>query len=137
MFCHKMLKLQQLYRTATILALTTIFYNIIEGMISIWLGATGETISLFGFGLDSFVEVTSGIGVWHMIRRIGRGDMADRDSLEQRSLRITGGAFYLPSVGLTNTSAVISLLQKHQPITTTWGIAVSVVSIVTMQALMH
>ena len=27
------------------------------------------TLSLFGFGLDSFVEVISGAGIWHMVRR--------------------------------------------------------------------
>lgn len=136
MFCNKMLKLQQLYRTATILALITIFYNIVEGVVSVWCGAAGETISLFGFGLDSFVEVISGIGIWHMLKRLSRGELAERDSFEQRALRITGSVFYLLSVGLI-VGAVISLFQKHQPITTTWGIVVSIISIVTMLALMH
>src|SRR5512140_2463053 len=82
MFCYKMLTLQQLYRTATLLALITIFYNIAEGVVSVWFGAEDETIALFGFGLDSFVEVISGIGIWHMIRRIGKGELEERDPFE-------------------------------------------------------
>lgn len=136
MSCYKMLTLQQLYRTATLLALITIFYNIAEGVISVWFGAEDETIALFGFGLDSFVEVISGIGIWHMIRRLGKGNHEDRDPFERRALRITGSAFYLLAVGLV-VSAVISALQGHHPATTRWGIIVSVLSIVAMQALLH
>jgi hypothetical protein len=136
MFCDKMLRLQQLYRTASLLALVTIYYNIAEGVVSVWLGAADETIALFGFGLDSFVEVISGIGIWHMVRRLGRGDSPDPDPFEQRALRITGSAFYLLAAGLAAT-ALISILRGHHPVTTRWGIVVSVISIVTMWALTH
>jgi divalent metal cation (Fe/Co/Zn/Cd) transporter len=37
-------------------------------MVSVGFGAADESFALFGFGLDSFVEVISGIGVWYMIR---------------------------------------------------------------------
>jgi divalent metal cation (Fe/Co/Zn/Cd) transporter len=136
MFCNKMLKLQQLYRTASLLALITIFYNIAEGVVSVWFGAEDETIALFGFGLDSFVEVISGIGIWHMVRRLGTGEHDDRDPFERRALRITGGAFYLLACGMVVT-AVVSIVQGHRPETTRWGIIVSVVSIASMWLLMH
>lgn len=136
MFCQKMLKLQQLYRTASLLALITIFYNIAEGVVSVWFGAEDETIALFGFGLDSFVEVISGIGIWHMVRRLGKGEHDDRDPFEIRALRITGGAFYLLAGGMLIT-AIVSILQGHRPETTRWGIIVSVVSIASMWLLMH
>ena len=136
MFCQKMLELQQLYRRASLLALITIFYNIAEGVVSVWFGADDGTLSLFGFGLDSFVEVISGIGIWHMVRRLGQGDIADRDPFERRALRITGGAFYLLALGLTVTAA-LSLVQGHHPDTTRWGIVIGIVSIVSMQALIH
>ncbi len=131
-----MLRLQQLYRTAAILALITIFYNIAEGVISVWFGAEDETISLFGFGLDSFVEVISGVGIWHMVRRLGKGEIEDRDPFERTALRITGGAFSLLACGMVLT-AVFSILQNHKPVTTFWGIIISVVSIVAMQVLIH
>ena len=136
MFCQKMLHLKELYRSATILALITIYYNIAEGVVSVWFGAEGETISLFGFGLDSFVEVISGIGIWHMVRRLAQGDPADRDPFEQQALRITGAAFYLLALGLTAT-ALVSIVQGHRPETTRWGVIVGLVSIASMQALIH
>jgi cytochrome c biogenesis factor len=136
MFCNKMLKLQQLYRTASLLALITIFYNIAEGVVSTWFGAEDETLALFGFGLDSFVEVISGIGIWHLIRRLGSGALDTRDVFEKQALKITGGAFYLLAVSLVVT-AVVSVTQGHHPQTTRWGVIISVISIVTMQALIH
>lgn len=136
MLCNKMLRLQQLYRTAALLALITIFYNLAEGVISVWFGAEDETLSLFGFGLDSFVEVISGIGIWHMVGRLGRGELADRDPFEKKALRITGSAFYLLAGGMLLT-AIVSIMQQHKPVTTIWGIIVSVASIAAMQLLIH
>jgi hypothetical protein len=59
--------ISKLYRLASFLAVVTIFYNILEGVVSVYFGVNDDALSLFGFGLDSFVEVVSGIGVWHMI----------------------------------------------------------------------
>jgi hypothetical protein len=126
-----------LYRRASILALITIFYNLLEGVVSVGFGASDETFALFGFGLDSFVEVISGIGVWHMIRRQrGAAPGAPRDPFEQRALRITGGAFYLLAAGLA-VASVLNLVGGHRPETTFWGIVVAAVSIVTMWLLIR
>ena len=53
----------KLYNLAYLLAIITIGYNIVEGIVSVFFGLDDETIALFGFGLDSFVEVISGIGI--------------------------------------------------------------------------
>ncbi len=50
---------------------------------------------LFGFGVDSFIEVFSAVGVWHMIRRIRANGVETRDEFERRALRIIGASFYL------------------------------------------
>jgi len=39
------------------LALFTIFYNLAEGLVSIFFGISDEALTLFGFGVDSFIEV--------------------------------------------------------------------------------
>ncbi len=54
-----------------------------------------ETLALFGFGLDSFVEVISGIGILHMIIRMKRNPVSERDGFERTALRITGIQFLL------------------------------------------
>jgi divalent metal cation (Fe/Co/Zn/Cd) transporter len=125
-----------LYRWASTLALITIFYNIAEGLISIYFGFADRTISLFGFGLDSFVEVISGIGIWHMIRRLRMHSTEQPDRFERRALRITGFSFYLLTAGLIVTSAS-NLINRRAPETTLWGIIVSLISIFSMWALLR
>jgi divalent metal cation (Fe/Co/Zn/Cd) transporter len=125
-----------LYRRATSLTLFTILYNLIEGMVSVWFGVSDETLALFGFGVDSFIEVISAVGVWHMLRRIRTNGGETRDEFEQRALRITGTAFYLLSAGLVATAAV-NLWQHHRPEATLPGVIISLVSISFMWLLIH
>ncbi len=127
---------EKLYARAKFLALFTIIYNMFEGLASVWLGAADETLALFGFGVDSFIEVISAIGVWHMLSRIKANDGETRDEFEQRALRITGAAFYMLTVGLVLT-AVVNIFQEHKPDTTFWGIVISLVSISFMWFLIH
>src|SRR5512143_2826145 len=124
------------YKWASALALITIFYNIIEGCVSVFFGLQDETIALFGFGLDSFVEVVSGIGIWHMVRRMKQSDAVNHDNFEKRALQITGGSFYVLAVGLIVTSA-LNIYKGSKPETTFWGIVVSVISILLMWFLMY
>jgi divalent metal cation (Fe/Co/Zn/Cd) transporter len=126
----------KLYVRASALALITIFYNIAEGFISVYFGLEDESMSLFGFGLDSFVEVASGIGIWHLIRRVRQNGGEHLDRFEQRALRITGMAFYVLTLGLLIMS-VADLVRGHKPESTFWGIVISLVSIASMWALIR
>jgi len=125
-----------LYNTASLLALITIFYNIIEGLVSVFFGFEDETIALFGFGLDSFVEVISGIGIWHMVRRLKQFPDSSPGQFEKRALKITGTSFFILTIGLVIGSA-INIFQGHKPETTIWGIVVASISIFTMWLLIH
>ncbi len=75
-----MIQDKKLYRTAFALALFTIFYNIVEGIISTYLGFEDESLALFGFGTDSFIEVISGLGIAHMVLRIQKNPDSNRDN---------------------------------------------------------
>jgi divalent metal cation (Fe/Co/Zn/Cd) transporter len=127
---------ENLYRKANYLALFTIIYNLVEGLIAVALGAADETLALFGFGVDSFIEVISAVGVWHMLRRIKANGGETRDEFEQRALRITGFAFYALTAGLVLTAG-INLYQGHKPETTLWGVVISLISISFMWYLIH
>lgn len=116
------------------LALFTIFYNFAEGLISVYFGAQDETLALFGFGIDSFIEVMSGIGILAMVLRIRQDTDAPRSLFERTALRITGTSFYLLAVGLGAT-AVYNLFTGHKPTTTVPGLVISLISIVVMWAL--
>lgn len=125
-----------LYAWASVLALITIFYNVAEGLISVFLGLEDETYALFGFGIDSFVEVISGIGIWHMIKRLRLNSTSPPDRFEQRALRVTGSAFYLLACGLILVSC-INVYHGHKPETTFWGIIIALVSMITMGVLIY
>lgn len=124
------------YRQAKVLALITVFYNIAEGIVSVYFGLNDDTLALFGFGLDSFVEVISGIGIWHMIRRQNQHPDTCPDRYEQTALRVTGSAFYLLAAGLALT-ALINLYQGHGPETTIWGIVIACISLACMWILIR
>ena len=125
----------KLYNKAFQLSLFTIFYNIIEGIASIFLGYEDQTLTLFGFGIDSFIEVMSGIGIAVMIYRIRQYPASSKRRFEINALKITGTAFYILSAGLL-TGVIINIILAHKPETTFWGIVISLVSILVMSWLM-
>ena len=126
----------KLYRRAYMLSLFTIFYNVVEGVVSMTMGYVDETLTLFGFGVDSFIEVVSGIGIAIMITRIRQHPESSKSKFEITALKITGTSFYLLSVGLL-AGIIVNLLQHHKPETTLWGVVISIISIVVMIWLMY
>lgn len=120
-----------LYKWAFGFAVFSIIYNIGEGLISTYLGYEDESLALFGFGSDSFIEVISGIGIAYMIIRIQKSQISDRGNFERTALRITGFAFYALVLGLVITS-IYNILSGNNPITTFWGVVISTISILVM-----
>ncbi len=116
------------YNLAFALAVFTIVYNIAEGIIATVLGYQDESLALFGFGADSFIEVISGLGIAHMITRIRKNPHSDRDMFERNALRITGFSFYALVITLVVTSG-INIYTGHKPVTTFWGVVISSISI--------
>ena len=116
------------------LTLFTIFYNLLEGLISIFFGISEETLTLFGFGVDSFIEVMSGIGILAMVLRIRQNPEMPRSQFEMTALRVTGTSFFLLAIGLAAT-AIYNLFTAHRPETTLPGLIISVISITVMWAL--
>ena len=126
----------KLLKIALYLAIITVLYNIVEGVVSVVFGYEDETLALFGFGLDSFVEVISGIGVLHMIIRMKSTNVEEHDKFEKTALRITGIAFYILTAGLV-IGSIINIVYGIKPDTTLMGMIISTVSIVTMYFLMN
>jgi divalent metal cation (Fe/Co/Zn/Cd) transporter len=122
--------------TALWLSIITIFYNIIEGVVSVYFGNADDTLVLLGFGIDSFVEVISGIGILHMVLRMQRSKIENFDNFERLALRITGISFILLAIGLV-AGSILNLVNKSRPETTLAGIIIAGVSILTMYFLMY
>jgi divalent metal cation (Fe/Co/Zn/Cd) transporter len=123
-------------RIALWLSIFTIVYNIAEGLVSVYFGSTDDTLVLLGFGIDSFVEVISGIGILHLVIRMQHSEIKDHDKFERLALRITGFAFILLAIGLIAES-ILKLITKSTPETTLPGIIIASLSIATMYLLMN
>jgi divalent metal cation (Fe/Co/Zn/Cd) transporter len=127
---------EKLYQKAYLLSLFTIIYNLVEGIVSMILGYEDETLALFGFGVDSFIEVMSGIGIVVMIHRIRQNPASSKSEFEIKALKITGTAFYLLSAGLL-AGIILSVVNNHKPEATFWGVIISLISIAVMVWLMN
>jgi divalent metal cation (Fe/Co/Zn/Cd) transporter len=124
-------KIDRDYRIAFYLSLFTIIANLVEGMFSTILGQKDGTLALFGFGLDSFIEVISAVGISMMILRIARAPDSHRSKFEITALKITGISFYLLTVGLVIT-AILNLVTRSKPETALSGLIISIISLSVM-----
>jgi len=71
----------------------TVVWNTLEGLVAVVAGIVAGSISLVGFGIDSFIEVTSGsVLLWRMSVD---SDVHRREANEKRALRIVGACFLL------------------------------------------
>lgn len=110
----------------------TIVWNTIEGLVAVIAGVTAGSISLLGFGLDSFIEVTSGATLlWRMAVD---ADVENRERNERLSLKIVGVCFVMLATYVTYEAA-FDLVRKTAPEHSVPGIVLACVSLVVMPIL--
>jgi divalent metal cation (Fe/Co/Zn/Cd) transporter len=110
----------------------TIVWNSLEGLIAVAAGIVAGSISLVGFGMDSFIEVTSGATLlWRMSVD---ADVESRERNEKLSLRIVGGCFVALAVYVAYES-VSDLIRKTFPEHSIPGIVLACVSLIVMPIL--
>jgi divalent metal cation (Fe/Co/Zn/Cd) transporter len=110
----------------------TIAWNTLEGLIAIAAGVIAGSISLVGFGVDSFIEVTSGAALlWRMS---ADADEHRRERIERVTLRIVGACFLALAV-YVGYEAASDLLRKKAPEHSLPGIILACVSLVVMPLL--
>src|SRR5580765_8288543 len=110
----------------------TIAWNTLEGLVAVAAGAIAGSISLVGFGVDSFIEVTSGVVLlWRMSVD---EDLHRRERNEKRALRIVGVCFLGLAAYITSES-VRDLLSKRPPEQSVPGIVLACASLIVMPLL--
>lgn len=115
----------RLGRRAQLLAATSVTYNVLEAVIAITAGVAAGSVALVGFGLDSVVEVSSGlIIVWQFRHRLP-------ESREQRALRAMALSFFALA-GYVAFESGRALIGGHHPETSPVGIGLAVASLLVM-----
>jgi divalent metal cation (Fe/Co/Zn/Cd) transporter len=110
----------------------TIGWNTLEGLVAVVAGALAGSISLLGFGIDSFIEVTSGtVLLWRMSVD---ADALKRERNEMFSLRIVGVCFLALAIYVLYES-VSDLVSRKAPEHSIPGIVLACVSLVVMPVL--
>ncbi|PYU59232.1 MAG: hypothetical protein DMG55_14130 [Acidobacteria bacterium] len=110
----------------------TIAWNAMEGLVAVVAGAIAGSISLVGFGMDSFIEVTSGsVLLWRMSVD---AQVQRRELNERRALRIVGVCFLVLAAYITYES-VLDLWSRRAPEHSIPGIVLACVSLVVMPLL--
>src|SRR5437879_8202034 len=105
----------------------TIVWNALEGLVAVVAGAVAGSISLVGFGMDSFIEVTSGsVLLWRMSVD---AQVQRRELNERRALRIVGVCFLVLAAYITYES-VLELWSRRAPEHSIPGIVLACVSLV-------
>jgi divalent metal cation (Fe/Co/Zn/Cd) transporter len=114
-------------RRAIVLARITIGYNLIEGVVSVAFGASDDSLALFGFGLDSFIEVASAMLVlWRL--QAERHHAVVRAARERRTGQAIAVLLVLLGLGAI-AGSVWRLLHHEQPDTTLPGAIIAVLSL--------
>ena len=110
----------------------TIVWNALEGLVALIAGTIAGSISLVGFGVDSFIEVTSGAALlWRMSVD---ANALTRERNEKVALRIVGICF-LALAAYIACDSISDLVLKHAPDRSVPGIALASVSLIVMPLL--
>ena len=110
----------------------TIAWNSLEGLVAIIAGAIAGSISLVGFGIDSFIEVISGATLlWRMSVD---ANQQTREQNERLSIRVVGACFLALAVYVACES-VLDLIGRKAPEHSLPGIVLACVSLVVMPIL--
>jgi divalent metal cation (Fe/Co/Zn/Cd) transporter len=110
----------------------TIAWNTVEGIVALVAGVMAGSVSLLGFGIDSFIEVLSGsVLLWRMSVDT---DLEHRQRNEKRALRIVGLCFLALAVYIAYESAN-DLVLHRAPEHSLPGIVLAFASLVVMPLL--
>lgn len=121
-----------LVRQGRLLEYFTVIWNAVEGLIAVIAGLLAGSISLVGFGVDSFIEVTSGaVLLWRMSVD---ANVRDRERNEKHALKIVGLCFLLLAVYIAFESGS-DLWFRRAPEHSIPGIVLACVSLVLMPLL--
>ncbi|GAB2590252.1 cation diffusion facilitator family transporter [Kribbella endophytica] len=116
---------RKLSRRAQLLAGASVTYNVIEAVIAITAGLVAGSVALVGFGLDSVVEVSSGLIIlWQFRHRLP-------ETREKQALRLLAFSFF-GLAAYVGFESVRTLITGANPETSPVGIGLAIASLIVM-----
>lgn len=112
----------------------TVGYSSLEGLVAVGAGLIAGSIALIGFGVDSFIEIISGVTlIWRL-----RADLDEerRERVEEISLRLVGVCLIVLALYVIKDS-VWSLFKHEAPDENLIGIMLAAVSFIVMPLLVR
>ena len=107
----------------------TVGWNLVEGVIAISAALAAGSVALLGFGIDSFVESTSGgILIWRLLAERETTDLERIETVERRAQKLVAvSLFGLAAFLLFDSVKTLALQERPEP--SAVGIAVTGLSI--------
>lgn len=122
------LERDQLGRRARLLATASVGYNVLEAVIAVTAGIAAGSVALVGFGLDSVVEVSSGLVIiWQFSHRMP-------ETRERQALRLMAFAFFALAA-YVSVESIRTLVGGGEASPSPVGIALATASLVVMPVL--
>lgn len=119
---------QRLGRRAQLLAAASVTYNVVEAVVAISAGLVAGSVALIGFGLDSMVEVSSGLVILWQFRH------PLPEHRERRALRILAILFFALAA-FVGFESVRALVGGHRADASVVGVGLAIASLIVMPAL--
>lgn len=119
-------------RRAWRLEVLTVGWNLVEGVVSVWAALVAGSVALLGFGLDSFVEMTSGgILLWRLHAEKEGMVACDVERIDQRAHRLVGASLLLLAAWVA-FDASRALWVQERPEASFIGMGITSLSLVVM-----
>jgi divalent metal cation (Fe/Co/Zn/Cd) transporter len=118
----------RLGRRAQLLAGASVAYNLVEAVVAVIAGTVAGSVALIGFGLDSVVEMSSGLVILWQFRH------PLPESRERLALRLIGLSFFALA-GYVTVESLRSLFGAGDPSPSPVGVGLAVLSLLVMPVL--
>jgi divalent metal cation (Fe/Co/Zn/Cd) transporter len=123
---------RDLLRRGLRLEYLTVGWNVIEGLVSVAAALAAGSVALLGFGMDSFVETTSGLVlIWRLRAERHARDPEDIERLDRRAHKLVALSLLLLAAYVA-FDATKALITRDKPQPTMAGMAITSLSLAVM-----
>jgi divalent metal cation (Fe/Co/Zn/Cd) transporter len=110
----------------------TVGWNVVEGTVSVAAAVAAGSVALLGFGIDSFVETTSGLVlIWRLGAERHARDRAEIERLDARAHKLVAVSLFLLA-GYVAFDAGDALVNRERPEASVVGITIASLSLAVM-----